>query len=326
MQDAPDPQTPIPFMDHLSNLAGDGGYFRQIGEAHHALYRPAGKTLLVEFDILGAVRTRPGAQPWSSRLARKRGWSTLSILSNGRTWFRDKALFAYFDGLTDDEFFDDFERVVFAGADTGAYAAAAYSVAAPGATVFLVRPFATLDRTIAPWERRFRSDWSLSFGPRYGYAPGMLDAAERVYVVSDPTERTDAMHASLFRGDHITHLPARNGGQDLRTRLEAMGILDRIVAGAEAGSLTPLRFAQLWRARHQDAVWLSGMLRKIDGMQRPWLQAVFASEMLRRTGSPAARRRLNAALAQLDADGKTPPHGLGPSVPTVRDRMLMAGE
>jgi hypothetical protein len=205
------------------------------------------------------------------------------------------------------------------------YAAASFSVAAPGATVVLLGPYATLAPDDAPWERRFRSDRALSFGPRYGYAPDMVDAASRVYVVSDPTEDADAMHASLFRGAHVTRLPAPHAGPRLGARLQAMGIMEDILVEAADGRLGPLRFAQLWRARRRDEVWLGNVLRKLDMAGRPWLQAIFASGMLEQTGAPAARRRLNDALARLAEAGIAPPAGLKPR-PVTPATMLLAGE
>lgn len=310
----------------LRSAAGDDGWLRSLGDRHTAVFRPKGSTLLVEFDTLASVQRRKGGLPWSTGLAGKRNWSTLSVLSDGRTWFRAAEVIAFFDEMTDDCFFDDFDSVVFVGAGICGYAAAAYSLAAPGATVFLISPLATLDPDIAPWERRFRGDRALSFGPRYGYAPDMLLGAGRVFVVSDPTDSVNAIHASLFRGPHITHLPARHGGPRLPSMLEGIGILDRLVAGADAGSLTPLRWSQLWRARRGDSVWLMNVLRKLDGMRRPWLQAIFAGGVLDETGSPVARRRLNDALSQLAVEGRQAPAGRSPSEPEERERVLLAGE
>ncbi|WP_371153522.1 phosphoadenosine phosphosulfate reductase [Jannaschia sp. 2305UL9-9] len=310
----------------LRHAAGEAGWLRDLGTAHQALFRPLGATLLVEFDTAAGVTARKNHLPWSTGLAGKRDWSTLTVLSKGRTWFRAPEVIAFFDDLTDEGFFDDFDSVIFAGAGVGGYAAAAFSLAAPGATVFLVTPYATLDPDITPWERRFRRDRAIAFGPRYGYAPDMLQGAGRVFVISDPTEIRDSMHASLFRGPHITHLRAPHGGGRLAARLEAMGILDRLVAGAESGALTPLRWAQLWRARHRDPVWQANVLRKLDGMNRPWLQAIFAGSVLDATGSPAASRRLNDALAALAGAGRSAPAGRSPAPPKERDRLLLAGE
>lgn len=309
----------------LTDYVGADGTIEDIGESHLSLFRPGGNTLLVEFDEMHAIRSREGGLPWGAGLARKRGYATLTIAARGATWFRDSQLHDHFDGLTDDGLFDDYDTVIFAGGGMAAYGAAAFSVAAPGAVVFLAQPYATLDRDVTPWEDRFRTARRLSFGPRYGNAAQMIDAAVRVYVVTDPTRPLDAMHASLFQGRHVTRLPAPHAGPDIWGQLQSLGILDRLVAGAE-GRLSRLRFAQLWRARHSDPVWLNRVLRKLDGMDRPWLTAVWAGAMLRREDSPMARRRLNAALSALADQGRDAPAGLRPQPVERAERMLLAGE
>jgi hypothetical protein len=310
----------------LTQAAGDVGYLRQIGDEHLALHRPGGDTLLVTFECLDSTRARDGGLPLSSGLARKRGWATLDIMAEGRTWFRDDDLHDFFDGLTDDGFFDDYDTVVFAGGGMGAYGAAAHSVAAPGSIVFLMQPYATLARDIAPWERRFRNAWSLPFGPRYGNAARMIDGAARVYLITDPTESADAMHASLFQAGHVMRLPATHAGTDIQARIEGIGILNRLIAGAVNDTLTPLRFAQLWRGRRQDPVWLTGLMRKIDRLDRPWLAALITGYMVRKGAGRIARRRLNAALSQLAAEGRTAPGNLEPAPRPDHARTLLAGE
>ncbi|WP_179379521.1 phosphoadenosine phosphosulfate reductase [Jannaschia marina] len=312
--------------DALLAAAGDVGYLRQLGDDHLALFRPGGDTLVVSFEALDTTRARADGLPLSTAIARKRGWATLDIMAEGRTWFRDDAVHDFFDTLTDDGFFDDYDDVLFVGGGMGAYGAAAHSVAAPGATVFLMQPYATLDRDVAPWERRFRAAWALPFGPRYGNAARMIDAAARVYLVTDPTETRDAMHASLFDGDHVTRLVAPHAGSDIQARLEEIGILRRLLAGAQTGNLTPQRFAQLWRARRQNPGWLMGLLRKTDRLDRPWLSALVAGHMVRKGAGPAARRRLNDALSRLASAGREAPGDLEPAPVKAPDRQLLAGE
>lgn len=312
----------------LLTAAAETGALRQLGHNHLALFRPGNGTLIVTFEALDTTRTRHGGLPLSTGLARKRGWSTLDIMAEGRTWFRDDDLHDYFDELTDGGFFDDYDDVIFVGAGMAAYGAAAHSVAAPGASVFLMQPYATLDRAVVPWERRFRSSWCLPFGPRYGNAARMIDAARRVYVVTDPTEAADAMHASLFQGDHVTRISAHHAGADIQARLEETNILDRLIAGAAGGALTPLRFAQLWRARRENFAWLTGLLRKTDRMDRPWISALLAGHMVHNGAGVIARRRLNAALSRLEAEGRKAPAGLEPVLATDQPcrYRLMAGE
>jgi hypothetical protein len=112
-------------------------------------------------------------------LFKKNGWSHLSIILDGDTWFHDPKVYAYFNRLDDDGFFDDFDHVVFYGAGPCKYAAAAFSVAAPGATVDAIQPQTTLDPRITDWDDRYMKMRRTDFTSRYGYAPDMLDAAEQ---------------------------------------------------------------------------------------------------------------------------------------------------
>ncbi|CUH26727.1 hypothetical protein JSE7799_00747 [Jannaschia seosinensis] len=323
MSDAPSPPMSREAHRHvLMAAAGRGGELCSRGDSHIILCRPGaretGGTLIVTFDTLDAVRARPGGLPLSTGLAQREGWATIDVMADGRTWFRDDYVHDFFDGLTDEGVFDDYDQVVFAGGGMGAYGAAAHSVAAPGATLFLVQPYATLDRDLTSWERRFRSSWSLPFGPRYGNAARMADAARRVFVVTDPTQSADAMHAALFSGAHVTHLRAHHAGHDIQGRLEAIDILDTLLAAAGRGDLTPARFAALWRARRDDPEWLAGLLRHVEKLDRPWLQAIAAGYITDRTGSAVARRRLNAALARLDEEDRDAPAGLEPQPVSAR--------
>jgi hypothetical protein len=308
----------------LGAFAGEGGWLRELGPDHAALFRDGNGTLLVEFDELPRMARRGTARPWSHGLGGRKGWATLTLASQGRTFFRDAAVTAFFDELVDEAWFDDYDQVIFVGGGAAGYAAAAYSVAAPGAVVFLAAPLATLDRDVVPWEHRFRFDRARAFGPRYGYAPDMIGAAERVYIVTDPLHRADAAHAALFRAPHVARLPAPGAGAEPREALDAMGILARLVAGAASGALTPLRFAELWRARREDEGWLRGFMRRVESSDRPWLTALAAGWMHARDGEDgAARRRLNDALARLEAEGRTAPGDIAPVAP---EPLRWAGE
>ncbi|MEM8823025.1 MAG: phosphoadenosine phosphosulfate reductase [Pseudomonadota bacterium] len=318
--------TPETHRRALVDHVGANGRVEDLSDVHLSIFRPGEGTLLVTFESLAAIRARRGGRPWSASLAQTRNVATLTIAGMGKTWFRDQALFDYFDEMTDDGVFDEYDTVIFAGGGMGGYGAAAFSVAAPGSVVFLAQPYATLDRDIAPWETRFGSARSLAFGPRYGNAADMIDAAARVYVVTDPYQQLDAMHASLFRGAHVTRLPAPHGGPDLWLQLQSMHVLDQLVTSAGDGTLTPLRFARIWRARRSDPVWLGHVLRKLEGLNRPLLTATWAAAMLNREDSPSVRRRLKAALVQLAEDGHEVPRGLQPKAVGRSDRMQMAGE
>ena len=105
--------------------------------------------------------------------------------------------------LVYDEFFDDFNQVVFYGAGPRGYAAAAFSVAAPGATIAAPQPQATLDPRVTEWDDRHLKIRRTHFTSLYGYAPDMLDAAKQAYVIYDPYERLDAAHAAMFTRSNV---------------------------------------------------------------------------------------------------------------------------
>ncbi|MDG1103479.1 MAG: hypothetical protein P8N75_08935 [Ascidiaceihabitans sp.] len=117
--------------------------------------------------------------------------------------FTIQMVYSYFDRLDDDGIFDDFDHVIFYGAGPCEYAAAAFSVAAPGATVVAIQPQATLDPQITEWDDRYVKMRRADFSSRYGYAPDMLDAAEQAYVIYDPCERLDAAHAAMFTRSNV---------------------------------------------------------------------------------------------------------------------------
>jgi hypothetical protein len=189
------------------------GYFQPLGARHAAFFLDDGPVLLVTFETAERIRADDDSQmPLGFRIARGQGWSHLCLIAKGPTWYRDPAVWAYFDRLVDDAFFEDFERVVFYGAGMGGYAAAAFSVAAPGATVLAMAPQATLAPDLAGWDPRFMRHRRLDFSSRYGFAPDMTEGASAVYVVYDPARLQDAMHAALFNRPRVTRLPARQLG------------------------------------------------------------------------------------------------------------------
>lgn len=320
MPDAPPPDTaataPMTRAAHRAALAAADGELRQVGDEHIVLTRPPSSgigagTLLVTFDTLDAARARPGGLPIGSALAQAHGWATLDVLADGPTWFRCKALHDRFDALADEGMFDAFGRVVFAGGGMGGYGAAAFCIAAPGATVLAVQPRATLARDVAPWERRFRDAWALDWSGRYADASRLIESAGLAWIVADPGEVADAMHASLFRGPHVIRLPAPQGGRDLIGRIERAGILDHLIADAADGVLDPARFARLWRARRRDPGWLTGLLRATEHRDRPWLAAIVAARAVSEGRGIAAARRRDAALSRLAERGQRAPSGPG---------------
>ena len=285
----------------LAELSEENGHFQPLGKKHFSSYIAGSETLLVTFESYdGIQRISPNAHPLGCEVAKVLGWSSLSVMSDGQSWFRDREVYAYFDDLIDDGFFEEFDNVVFYGAGPCGYAAAAYSIAAPGARVLALQPQATLYPRVAEWDERFIRQRRLDFTSRYGYAPDMIDAAQEAFVIYDPEELEDAMHAALFTRPNVHKLRLRHAGGALQFSLRNMKILSRLIALGGTGRLTPEIFAKLARARREDRQYLRNLLRHLDDKGRTKLaHALCKNVTTRMDGVPAFERRLKGLETRL---------------------------
>lgn len=296
----------------LVALVQEHGEYWVLGKRHFATLVRERPVLLVTFETVHGIRSlSENAHPFGFEMVRAQGWSHLCIVSDGDTWFRDPAIYEFFDDLTDDGFFEEFDRVIFYGAGPCGYAAAAFSVAAPGSVVVAVQPQATLDPRITEWDPRFTDQRHLCFTDRYGFAPDMIEAAEQAFILYDPREEFDAMHAALFRRPNVTRFRMRSMGDALQTRLIEMGILYRIVLLAGRGKLTETAFYRLYRARRGNIPYLRGLMARLDAQERPVLNVRLCRHVTSHMNAPRFRRRLVALEKQAAAgDFTLPPcHG-----------------
>jgi hypothetical protein len=289
------------WLGQAEEAVGDAGYTQPLGSDHAALFCERKPVLLVSFETFDRLDTLSDkGQPFGWTMMQALGWSHLCLLSRRDTWFRDALVYGYFDRLIDDGFFDEFEQVIFYGAGACGYAAAAFSVAAPGAKVLMLRPQATLDPRVAEWDDRYLAMRRTSFTDRYGYAPDMLDAAANAVLLYDPEIELDAMHSALFNRANVLRFRTRHLGYSIEETLARLGVLPRILAQLSADKLSRHSLAQLWRARRDDQGYLFPLLRRLVTEQRDGLIVPFCTNVLeRRRGGPRYRNALNAAEARL---------------------------
>lgn len=260
------------WLNAVSDICDEDGYFETLGTRHFAAFIEEGTTLLVTFETIQGMRALSAlAQPLGWEMIRDHGWSHLCLASDGDTWFRDKTVYGYFDRLVDDGFFDEFETVIFYGAGPCAYAAACYSVAAPAAQVIAIQPQATLDPRVTEWDSRFSDMRRHDFTSRYGYAPDMLEAASQAYVLYDPREQLDAMHAALFTRPDVRKLRMPYMGSALQTDLLDMEQWQDLLVAAADDTLSDQRFAQLLRARRDHRPYLRNLLDALEARGRTTL-------------------------------------------------------
>lgn len=279
-------RTEAEWLARLDEIGDELGAFSPLGVHHVAFFADGNDTLLVSFESVAQIRaTRADQRPLGLAIAERHGWSSLTLLARAPRWYRDPEVLDFFDAQIDEAFFDSFRRTLFVGAGMHGYAACAYSLAAPGATVLAIAPQATLDPEITPWERRFRFARRFDFRDRFGYAPAMLEGARNAFIVHDPAQRADSMHATLFRQPFVTLLRSPRLGRDTAAGLERIGALDPMIEAAARGRLSPARFHDLMRKRRCDPIYLQALIKRTAKANHPQL-TLAAAQALRRLSEP----------------------------------------
>ena len=305
-----DDLTDTQWLVQLEDIGEEEGYFSPLGDDHAAVFVDRSQDVLfVSFETLAGTRAvSETGMPLGFDVCENRGWSHLTLLAMKETWYRSHFVYGYFDRLVDEGFFEDFDKVIFYGAGMCGYAAAAFSVVAPGATVIAVSPQATLARELTEWDTRFEGTRRMDFSSRYGFAPDMLEAADSAYIIYDPDEVEDAMHAALFRGPNIFKHRYRRGRSgaidgDLRT----MGLISRLCEVAVNCCLTPVQVARKMRSRRRHMPYLRALLARVIAEDRPYLTALLCRAVLADRPIPRFRHHLEAAEVRLKEQGRAVP-------------------
>ena len=280
------------WLARIDAIGEEAGYFQTVGARHWAFFVDESPTLLVTFETVAEIRARGSQLPLGHEIAGAKGWSHLCLIADGETWYRDAAVYRYFDRLVDDAFFEDFDRAAFYGAGMGGYAACAYSVAAPGATVLAVQPRATLDPQIAVWDTRDLRHRRLNFTDRYGYAPDMIEGTGQVFVLFDHTQSEDAMHAALFNRPYVTMLRCPYLGKRADLALAQMKLLPELITAAAEGRLTPTLHAGALRQRRSYVPYLKALLAQAETTGHHHRAVMICRNVTQRTGAKFFRRRL----------------------------------
>jgi hypothetical protein len=291
----------------VAEIGADAGHFQAIGTRHHAFFMDDDPTLIVSFESIQDIRMRPGQMPAGYAIAREMGWSYLAIIAEGDTWFRDPAVYAYFDRLVDDAFFENYNRTVFLGTGMGGYGACAYSVTAPGATVLAFNPRATVDPARAGWDRRHPAARRMDFRTRYGYAPDMTEGTGQVFAFHDPTVMLDAIHVSLFAGPWVTPVRMPYLGGRTEWAINQVGLMPELLQAAVKGTLTAASFARMWRIRRNFGPYLKGILMATEDAGNRRRAIAVCRSVVQRLNAPRFRRRLAELYGEQAAISRTNP-------------------
>lgn len=300
-EDASAAQDLASWLGLIARIGKDQGHFTPLGDRHWSLMTQDGPHLLVTFDTIDAARQRAGQMPQLYEFASTMGWSYLCLIADGQTWFRDPAVYAHFDELIDDAVFDGYDRVTLYGAGMAGYAAAAYSVAAPGATVLAISPRATMAPSRVPFEVRDRPARRLDFTSRFGFAPDMVRAASQVWILRDPHYAADAAQSALFQGRAVHTLNLRHLADKVEVVLSELDILPKLIAAAMKGEMSADYLARLWRDRRNFAPYLRRLLAKNETARREGRAFAICSNAARRIKAPEFQHRLDAMIKARDA-------------------------
>ncbi len=299
---------PEAWLDRIEDIAEDHGYFEPLGPDHSVTFIGRGRTLLVTFETIQSIRERVQSDvPLGWEMIAGTDWSQLCLLSDGETWFRHIAVYMYFDRLVDEGFFDEYDRVIFYGNESCGYAAAAFSVAAPGACVLALSAQATLDPRDTEWDDRFLHMRRTSFTDRYGYAPDMLDAADRAFVLYDPDLVEDSMHAALFRRPNVTRIRCPRLDGQIETFLRRMGLLKPLFEIAAQRDLEALDIYRALRERRSYLPYLRKLVDELAHAGRPCLMALMCRAVLGRMNIPSFQQHYTRSLETLQRQGRSLP-------------------
>ena len=244
----------IRWLDLLTGIGRDHGFFERISIDHLAMFVQENDTLLVSFDSAARVYAEePEGFPLGFEMVQKRSWSLLSILSLRDPWFRSTDLIAFFDTLDHAGFFDSFAQVIFLGfGPANGHAACAYSAAAPGASVLASAPAATLDPDLVGLARDGRRDFR-----RYGDAPHLIGAARDAVILFDPIDAASCAHVSQFRAPHVTRAPLRFVGPAPHRLIRSGALLVPLLRALGNGRLSRSRVTDAIRpVRRRDPAYL----------------------------------------------------------------------
>lgn len=273
--------------------------------------RKGADTLIVSFDNLATIDEGWPRNPWAFRRLEPMGHAVLGVQSHAKDWFRQSTTPAQLLALRDAGFFARFRRIVLTGASMGGFAALNFAPLIPGARVLAFSAQSTMNRAIAPFEKRFpfavrKSDW--------GEMP-FLDAAAaipyipRVVLIHDPFVPEDKAHAARMRGPNVEQIACPHATHEaIRVILKSGTFPLLIDAMARDAPIGPAFWAA-YRARRTVPKWQRALIVNARAAGHNRLVIAACNRMLALTDGETGedrvflRRSKRAALATLQANG-----------------------
>ncbi|MCL4068765.1 glycosyltransferase family 61 protein [Pseudomonas sp. GX19020] len=269
---------PDPAPSIAAAMAG-GSFFLQGGrvDAWYNEAAPGGHSdvLMVTFDNVTSIHAHEPHQPWLLGRALKINVPILGLLAGERDWYRNADAQKLLTQLHEAGFFRRFRRVVFIGTSMGAFAALALSALVPGVEVVAFSPQSTLAPDLAPFEDRYpgptrHCDWQDL--PLRDAADSLAPAA-RIWLIYDPFNRTDRLHANRLKGDNIERVHFNFAGHRMLREFRQSEMLNDLIAGLVLGEMDRTAVNRHMRQRREIDAWQNALLRKGEALGHAALTA-----------------------------------------------------
>lgn len=186
------------------------------------------RPLVVAFGNAGTVTSKSNItddrySPWGFDISKSLDCNVLAFSCiEDTSWYRGRELHSFIEGISG--FLLSFPFRLGYGGSMGGFAVGAFASVLRLDRVLLLTPITTLSASIMPSESGHRKSKSLNWSG--GYADG-ADFNAGGYVVYDNLLRRDTLHAKRYR--NLKHLRAPGLGHGLAPRLQAIGMLKRLV-------------------------------------------------------------------------------------------------
>lgn len=255
------------------------------------------ETLLVAFDNLASINQRPEDRPWPvwmDKRAKALNYSILGLQSHHKDWYRNPDAPTQIKELRALNYFDQFQNIVFIGTSMGGFAALCYAGLVPRAQVLAFSPQSTLNRDIAPFERRYpypyrKFDWQ---SPDYLDASKYVDQIASGHIFYDPRVREDKLHARRLRAPQLTEVRVPHAGHTLIRVLVKAGALDHLLATYPESGQIDATFFRLLRNKRGNKAWIKPFLNAAADRGHGPLTRRACRHLMQEHGHRYARRML----------------------------------
>jgi hypothetical protein len=299
-----------------------GDFAYPLNDRHFVRFARRGPKLLVIFEA-AAPRTEDlsAHHPALEALGEKMGWSVMTLISRGHSWFRDDEVIAFFDAMVDGTLLDLFESTLFYGASSAGHAALSFSICAPLSRVLALAPQAGFDDDVRGWDARFAGTEAVDFTSRYALSEENLSAAAEIYAAFDPQVAEDSRHVAHLAATPVLPLACRRLGSNLEHLFAEFGVLEDIVIDAMEGDLEPVGFFATLRARRENPAYLRALVSRLIDAERPYLEALVVRNIAERLKRGRFQKRFEMLEKQLAEQGTALPPSRNAEAAAVRDRL-----